>query len=112
MKNTTDKYQKERNMKKPDINNILSIRTYQAVKFEGKLQTFFTTKKTAHHRGVNMHVEKGIGVVVYSDKDAVIIPFPNLGGIHLDTEHKEEKRDAHKKEISKPARAQKLDKVK
>lgn len=91
---------------------ILFIRAYQDVKFEGKLQSFFTTKSTAHYRNVKISLVENIGALVESDKDSVIIPFTNISAINLDTEAKRESREAREADISKPAKAQKVSKIK
>ena len=95
------------------IENIHSIRAYQAVKFETKLDTFFCVDPTpVRPQGCEIEVLEGVGVSLRSEKDHVIIPFPNISGIYLDTEAKKEKREAHIADISKPAKAQQAKKVK
>jgi hypothetical protein len=95
-----------------EVDNILSIRTYQAVKFEGKLHTFFTTQDSAQRKGIEIEILAGIGVLLQSPTDAVIVPFPNISGIYLNTEIKQKIKEERKEDISKPAKAQLVSKIK
>lgn len=92
---------------------ILSIRTYQSVSLESKLYTHFTTVKSKNGKPQSdISILEGIGVLVKTAKDAVIIPFPNISGIYLDTDIKMEKREQRKADIEKPAKAQSVKGIK
>jgi hypothetical protein len=92
--------------------NILSVRVYQAVKLHNKSQTHFTTVGSQNHKKVKIEILEGIGVLVKSENDAVIIPFPNISGIYLDTEQKKELREEREEDRNKPAKAKGLAKIK
>jgi hypothetical protein len=94
------------------LKDVHSVRIYQAVKFENKLQTFFTTLDSAQRKGIKITIEPSIGVLLESDSDAVIVPFPNISGIYLHTAEKTAKHEAHIEDISKPAKAQTVSKSK
>jgi hypothetical protein len=92
---------------------ILSIRTYQAASLEGKSWTHFTTINAKNGKPqCQMKILEGIGVLVKTDKDAVIIPFPNISGIYLDTDIKMEKREERRADREKPAKAQSVKGIK
>jgi len=91
---------------------ITSLKVYEAVKFEGRMSKFFTTIKTQSHPACTIELLEGIGAKIYTDSDAIIVPYPNISGIHLDTDIKSEKREARKEDISKPAKAQNVSKLK
>ena len=78
---------------------IDSIKTYEAVTFEKKLQKFFSASGTANHQSRELHIIENVGVHVKSNKDSVIIPFPNISGIYLDTTQKKEARESHKESV-------------
>ena len=84
-----------------NLKNIHSLRVYQAVKFDSKLSTFFVTKATAQYRPVSIEIIEGIGVNISTEKDSVIIPFANISGIYMNTEHKTEKIQARKDDLAK-----------
>jgi hypothetical protein len=89
---------------------ILSIRVYQVVKLGPTSRSFFTTLGTANNAKVSIEIIEGVGALVKSAKDAVIVPFPNISGIYLDTEDRKEEREERIAELSKPAPAQKASK--
>jgi hypothetical protein len=76
------------------IENIRNVRLYQAVKFDGKSDTFFTIDTTPSRRGVQLSIVENIGVLIENERDAILVPFPNISGIYLKTDHhkKEEKK--------------------
>jgi hypothetical protein len=92
---------------------ILSIRTYQSVSLESKLYTHFTTVQSKNGKPQSqITILEGIGVLVKTDKDAVIIPFPNISGIYLHTNIKMEKREERRADREKPAKAQSVKGIK
>ncbi len=96
-----------------DLNkSVLSVRTYQAVMFEGSLSTFFTSKGTSNHKKVDIEIVEGIGALISTEKDAIIVPFPNISIISLKTDHKEKIQQERAEEVSKPAPAQSVSKIK
>ena len=98
-----------------NLKKIKSLRTYQAVKFENKLDTFFTSEGTPNRLAVEMEILEGVGVAVKSDKDCVIVPFPNISGIYMNTQyHEDEKKrkQEQKKAELKGASLPKIAKVK
>lgn len=99
-------------MSKELNSNIESVRVYQAVKFDGKLSTFFPTGGGKYYKSLNIEIIPSIGVSVKNENDHVIIPFPNVGSISMSTEAKTAKSEAHKADISKPAKAQSVSKPK
>jgi len=98
-------------MKKEDI-DIKSIRAYQAVSFESKLDTFFSVEQTPNRAGCKIEIVDGIGVLLSTAKDSVIVPFTNISGMYLQTEYKTQKEAAHRADINKPAKAQSTRRVK
>lgn len=95
-----------------NLENIHSIRVYQAVKFDNKLSTYFVTEDTTHQRASEIEIIPDVGVSVKNERDHVIVPFPNISAIRMNTESAVEKRKAHKEDISKPAKARVSSKVK
>ncbi len=92
--------------------SVLSVRTYQAVSFEGSLSTFFTTTGTANHKKVDIEIVEGIGTLVSTAKDAIIIPFPNISIISLKTDYKEKQRQERADENAKQPAAKDVLKIK
>jgi hypothetical protein len=80
---------------------IKNIRTYQAVKLDGKMDTFFTSERTMSKPAVKMEIESTIGVLISSNTDAVLVPFANISGVYFYTESdsikksEKEAADAH-----------------
>ena len=98
-----------------DLKNveILSVRTYQGVSLEKKLYTHFTTVEAKNGRPTTtIKILEGVGVIVQTTNDAVIIPFPNIAGIYLDTKQKKELREERKADREKPAKAQNIKGIK
>jgi hypothetical protein len=94
------------------LENIHSVRTYQAVKFEQKMDTFFSTDVTPNRSAVEIRLIDGVGIELKSEKDHVIVPFPNISGIYLRTEFKDAQAKAIADDIAKPALAKTVAKIK
>jgi len=92
--------------------DILSVKLYEHVQFEKKLRNFFSTVKTPHHAPSIIEIEPNVGVSIRTEKDHVLIPFPNVAGIYMNTEHKTKESEARKSDIEKPAAAQAHSRVK
>ncbi len=92
--------------------SVASFRTYQAVMFEGSLTTFFTTTGTANHKKVNVEIVEGIGALVQTEKDCIIVPFPNIAIISLSNEYRDAQRKERAEDNAKPAAAQAVTKIK
>lgn len=99
-------------MKEADIKGIHSVRVYQSVQFDKSQRTFFSIEDNPMAKGCEISIIENVGVELKSPTDHVIVPFPNISGIYLDTKSKKQARDEMKKDISKPATAQHVGKVK
>lgn len=94
------------------LDNIHSIRVYQAVKFDNKLSTYFVTEDTTHHRAVEIEIIPSVGVSIRNNNDHVIAPFPNVSAIRLNTKKASETRKSRREDAEKPAPARTAPKVK
>lgn len=84
--------------------NIKSIKTYQAVPFQGSLHTFFSENKQAGMLNMEFKIIDMLGVSIKSPKDHVIVPFANICAISPAPEEQEKK--------SQPSEVAVLDKSK
>lgn len=91
---------------------ILSLKVYEAVLVDGRMERFFSTQSSPTRKSYELEILEGIGVAVKTATDHVIVPFPNISGIYLDTKEKAEKREERKQDLAKPAKAQKVSKQK
>lgn len=78
---------------------IKNIRTYQAVKIDGKLDTFFTAEKIPTKSAISLKLHAS-GVILESATDCVLVPFANISGVYYFTES-----DARKKAEKEAAEA-------
>jgi hypothetical protein len=66
---------------------IKAIRTYQAITFEKKNETFFTTVASGSRKVVELKLRQELMCVeVISPEDHLLVPFTNISAIHLVTE--------------------------
>lgn len=92
---------------------ILSVRTYQAVKLNTKVYTYFTTLEALNGRPkTNIEIIEGVGVLITTEIDTLIVPFPNIAEINIDTKEKIEIREKRQKDLKKPAKAQNVKGIK
>jgi len=73
---------------------IKSIRTYQAVQFDGKPETFFTSKNIANRIGVSIKILNSVFIEVSSPRDRVLIPITNISGVYTYETVKDSEDDA------------------
>jgi len=71
---------------------IKSVHVNQAVKFENKVNNYLTSEHVPGRSELKLKLIDNIGVLAESDKDSVIIPFSNINGIFLLTEHEKRKK--------------------
>lgn len=65
---------------KEESANIKAVKVYQAVEFEGKLQTYFVEAKD-RMVGLQMSIWNGIGVKMKTAKCSIVVPFANIAFI-------------------------------
>lgn len=70
---------------------IKYIRVYQAVKLDGRVDTFFSTEKSATNAATSIEILPDLGVLL-KRTEHVIVPFSNISGIYLLTEAEEVKK--------------------
>lgn len=95
-----------------NLDNIQSLMVYQAVKFDGKISTFFVTENTTHQKACRIKILEGIGVMLQNDKDCVIVPFPNISSIVMNTEYKLDQNNARKEDLANQTKAITIPKLK
>lgn len=73
------------------------VKVYQSVKFNKKMETYFSAFDTANNRDCNMELIENLGVKI-SKKGAktVIIPFANIAQIELLEEKKKQPKSSSK----------------
>ena len=87
-----------------DLNSkIDSIRVYQAVTFEKRSETFFSTRDINTKGGKVITInEKYHGIEIKSDLDHIFVPFTNISCVYFLSEIKEEQiRTAEKGKTKK-----------
>lgn len=66
---------------------VRAIKTYQAVTFEKRTETFFTSIENGAKKTVQMQIRPELMCVeVKTELDHVLIPFTNVSAIHIVTE--------------------------
>jgi len=67
--------------------NIKAIRTYQAISFDKRSETFFSTLTAGNKKIVELKLlEKLMCVEIRSETDHVLVPFTNISAIHIVTQ--------------------------
>jgi hypothetical protein len=68
---------------------IKMVKVYQAVYLGKKLVTHFPNQQ---HPNVQVKLLEGIGVQVDGDDDSIIVPYPNVAYVQLETEVAKEQK--------------------
>lgn len=63
--------------------DIKAVKTYQAVEFQNKLESFFIKNAQKKMSDLKITVIEHLGVRLSSAKDDIIVPFANIAGIYL-----------------------------
>ncbi len=64
-----------------NLPKIVAIQCYQAVRFQGTLQTFFANNKSKKMTDVEM-APLEIGVKISTAKDCIIVPYANIAALY------------------------------
>jgi len=66
---------------------IISVRIYQAVKFDNANETTFIVKGTQRKDAVKVTIDEAYqGILIENDKDCIFVPFTNVSCIHFECE--------------------------
>jgi len=96
----TGKVNRQSNPGEPMSNDLTvkSVRTYQAVHFDKRVETFFSTSEINGRRPVEINILKELSVIeISNDSDRILVPLTNISVISLDSKL-QKKREAQRKE--------------
>lgn len=83
---------------------IKAIRTYQAIQFDGRQETHFTTISSLNKKAVELKfMPEFMAIEITSEKDNVIVPLTNISGIYLWAPRDDERVTAQKVEAENVA---------
>ena len=84
---------------------IDSIRSYQAVTFEKKNETFFSTRQINTRRSQEISFFSDSIIEVKSASDHILIPITNISAIYLKSPIKIRQEERAKEELKKNSKA-------
>ena len=60
---------------------LIGMKIYQAVKFQGTMETFFTPNRSKKMKDLEL-VPNDIGVEIKTEKDWIIVPYANIAAMY------------------------------